>query len=389
MPWFFYDWTPDPEDTELLVSAPRDIPPARSLLVTRGRYLEPLQQAYIESCLSTPFSFFDVISCSPGQGYKLKDIFTGKILDVVEKMGSEKAKIGDIIFGKPVTVNELTTMEASAPFLIPPVRKAPLLKLRKAIERHYKSVTDEVLRKCTVELIKQYQAYYELLLNPPAPIITNTDGDPFSPHELVFDIDSSEMAFGALKSLNFEDTEEIMLQDAKFDEDQNLTKIEFPWLKKGNKQSKSWKNTVLGHITIEKTTLKVRVNSEKRANIFRAIVEERLGKKARYKTTLIEPVELGLGRKSAQTKDDHKSNHPEIQAKLAEINSTHWDCWIHEKVPALGNKTPIQAAKTKDGKEMLNALLTQFEREAANRLLPGVTVQTFKNIRERLRLNIF
>ena len=64
----------------------------------------------------------------------------------------------------------------------------------------------------------------------------------------------------------------------------------------------------------------------------------------------------------------------------------HWARWIHEKVPALGNKTPIQAAKTKDGKEMLRALLTQFERDAVGRPQPGVTVQTFRKIREQLGL---
>ena len=44
----------------------------------------------------------------------------------------------------------------------------------------------------------------------------------------------------------------------------------------------------------------------------------------------------------------------------------HWDAWLDTRVPALGNKTPRQAARTAVGRERLGALLGQFEREAAD-----------------------
>ena len=396
MPWFFYDWTPDPEETKVPITAPRNIPPAQSLLNSRGNYLEPLQRAYIEACLAAPFSFFEITSCHPGQGYHLKDIFTGEAYNVVEKMGSEKAGIGDILYGKPVTINGLTTLEATSPFLVPPIHKAPLLKVRKKIERYYKPITSEALREYALELIEQYRDYYEIFLNPQMPRLSNTDGDPLVPQKVYFEIESPRLAFDALKDLNLEETEEALLLDAEFDSSNVLNKVGITWLKKGNKQNKLCYNTVLGHITIDNKTLIGDVNSEKRAKLFRALVKKRMGDKARYKTTLIEPIESALSRKSSRPdesaslreEDQQKllEEHPEIQAKLIEMMTAHWDGWIYEIVPALGNKTPIQAAKTKDGKEMLHALLTQFEREAVNRPQPGVTVQTFKKIRERLGL---
>jgi hypothetical protein len=396
MPWFFYDWTPDPEETTVLATAPKDISPAQSLLNTKGGYLEPLQREYIEACLAAPFSFFEIVSCRPGQGYELKDIFTGEILEVIEKKGSEKAGIGYILFGKPVTLNQLTTMEASAPFLIPPVHKAPFLKLRKAMARYHKPINHEALRDYSIEMIELYRMFYEQLLNPQSPTLSNTDGDPFLPQKVIFEIDSPMEAFHALKGLNFQETEERLLQDIEFDAEKKFLKVEIAWLKKGNKQNKAWDNTVLGHIAIEKSTIRADVNSEKRAKLFRKIMKERLGEKARYKATLIEPIESAIGRKSLRENEDSEldgseqerlmSMHPELQAKMIEMATAHWDGWIYEKVPALGNKTPIQAAKTKDGKEMLEALLTQFERESVNRPQPGVTVKTFKKIREKLGL---
>jgi hypothetical protein len=398
MPWFFYDWTPDPDETEVLPGAPKDISPAQSLLNAKGSYLDPLQSKYIESCLSEPFSFFEVVTCHPGQGYQLKDIFTGEVLVVVEKMGSEHASIGDIIFGKPATVQGLTTFEATATYLIPPVRKSPFIELRKIIESHHKPITKEALREYGFELIELYQMFRELHLNPPMPTLTNTDGDLFVPHKVIFEIDSPEEAFEALKDLNIEDDRETLLRDAEFDSENKLIKIEIAWLKKGNKQNKSWENTVLGHLKIDTTSLTAEVNSEKRAKKIQKLVKERMGDGAHYKTTVVESVESSLNKRTtvrqagiASIQEEEArlfAEHPEIQAKIAEMNAAHWNGWIHEKVPALGNKTPVQAAKTENGKEMLNALLTQFEREAVNRPQAGVNVETFKKIRKQLKLSL-
>jgi hypothetical protein len=43
----------------------------------------------------------------------------------------------------------------------------------------------------------------------------------------------------------------------------------------------------------------------------------------------------------------------------------HWKNWLHWKLDALGNQTPLQAVKTADGREMLEALFNQLERDDA------------------------
>ena len=40
----------------------------------------------------------------------------------------------------------------------------------------------------------------------------------------------------------------------------------------------------------------------------------------------------------------------------------HWQNWFDDPIPALGNQTPRQAAKTEKGRERLEALLLQYER---------------------------
>jgi hypothetical protein len=57
---------------------------------------------------------------------------------------------------------------------------------------------------------------------------------------------------------------------------------------------------------------------------------------------------------------------PELQAIEEEMSRRHWEAWLDMRVPALGNKSPRQAARTVRGRERVEALLAEFERQAAN-----------------------
>lgn len=57
---------------------------------------------------------------------------------------------------------------------------------------------------------------------------------------------------------------------------------------------------------------------------------------------------------------------PELQAIEAELARKHWDAWLDTKVPALGNRTPRQAAKTASGRERLEALLADYSQKSVN-----------------------
>jgi hypothetical protein len=58
---------------------------------------------------------------------------------------------------------------------------------------------------------------------------------------------------------------------------------------------------------------------------------------------------------------------PELQAIEAELARKHWDAWLDTKVPALGNRTPRQAAKTASGRERLEALLADYSQSVSAR----------------------
>ena len=85
-------------------------------------------------------------------------------------------------------------------------------------------------------------------------------------------------------------------------------------------------------------------------------------------SNVIDPAEALAKRQHerASGKHDHEPDEtpPELQSIEKDLARRHWEKWLQTRVPALGNKTPRQAMRTAGGRERLEALLAQFERDA-------------------------
>src|SRR5262249_3116290 len=65
--------------------------------------------------------------------------------------------------------------------------------------------------------------------------------------------------------------------------------------------------------------------------------------------------------------DDEPSREtsPELRAIEDDFLRRHWEQWLDTRVPALGNRTPRQAARSAGGRERLEALLAALARDPA------------------------
>ncbi len=64
----------------------------------------------------------------------------------------------------------------------------------------------------------------------------------------------------------------------------------------------------------------------------------------------------------------------------------HYSIWPETKLPALNGKTPLQAVKTCDGREMVEALLLNSERRS-KQAAPPLDLAIIAELRERLGLD--
>ncbi len=397
MPWFFYDWLPDPDDTSVKPEALDGRTLGQAYLDKKGKRLDPLYACYVEQCCAAPFSFYDVISVQPGEGFVLRDIFTGEETDVTEHSGSRQTQVGNIMFAKLVKIDQLAMLEACAPVMFPPIEKSAILDLRKKIHKRKLPLTAELLKEYTYDMLDIYHDIADRLLNPRMPELRNTDGDPLVFNKLIYNLDCfPREALDVLKQLNLTEDDESILTDAELDATGELHKIEFAWQKSGNKKHKDWDNTILGHLRIEGATLTAEVNSENRAQQFKTLMEKLLPGKARYKTIVIESPQAMLAHsekegdsaqaKQRQKEQDELNSRPEVQAQIAEYMRQHYRDWPSKKLPALKGKTPLQAVKIKDGKEMVEALLMEFEQRGKHSN-PPLDPTIIAELREKLGLS--
>ncbi len=375
-PWFLFNWN---RDTEGRYRVPRV---AESYLNRNRKKLSEMEINFLELSYNHEFSFHEVTECHPGEGFMAKDIFLERETFVTEHTSSKSIQKGDILFAKVIRYDNLGLLGGSAPFSITPGFKPSILDLRARMRRDDEGLPldTEDLRMWDIEIRELYLAIHHQMFTPPT--LTNTDGHLLVFHEIHYELSCSPgVAYDQLKALALGVHDEEWLDDAEYDANNQLTKIFFKWMKADTKKKLMGDYTTLGDLTIDGKTLKISVNSKERAEIIRKEVEDRLGENAKYQATKIQSQESMLS--GARTPDGPPSAilesselDSELQAHMEKMLEKHWDQWIHDQLPALNGKSPIESVKDPDGREKVIALLNDIERHEQKRT-PQLKQQKF------------
>ena len=120
-----------------------------------------------------------------------------------------------------------------------------------------------------------------------------------------------------------------------------------------------------------------------------------MGRGAHFKLDEIQDVKSMLsdpdGRmpgKKHSAEHDELMQHPEVREHLSEMISRHWAGWIDQEIPALGGKTPREAIKSSDGREAVEALLLDAERDRGqDPFTAEANREGARRVRELLGLN--
>lgn len=399
IPWFVFNWVPRDRETGPASRALPEQPLGLEYLQQNARQLDKYQQAFIRVACRQPFSFFAITDVIAGKSLGLRDLFLGRTFTVKEAGASKMLRHGDIIFARVVALDDQAIVVGMAPIALPPSEHLNLLDFRDNFKKHARGFNIELnlttLLYADTPMRRAYLGAVELLSNPQQPELQNTDGDPLSFIKVYFELGCSpQEALEDLKSLVLPEFHHAILEDSVHDAEGNLLEVSFDWQKKGNKLHKQWDNTTLGHVTIKGKELTAEVNSEKRAKKIRSEITKRLGKKAGFKRALYESVEQKLEEmkeqpdsEDARREREELESLPEVQAILKQEIEAHWEEWPNRRLPALQNKTPLQAARTKAGRERLEALLWDFERRNEDVTQPHLRVDV-EAIRKKLGLHV-
>jgi hypothetical protein len=392
-PWYLFNWEYNAIDAEVELAGPEDRTVAELYAEEHAGRLDPLEKRLVDSINRKPYSFWEVLDVDPGKGMALQDILKGNRIEVQERSGSAYVQPGDLVFGRAVDVDGVGMLVGLAPTLIPPGHKPEIIQLRKNLHRKQNPITDEALYESDIEIRGLYFNFDRSLHSTPQ--LCNTDGHRLELHRLIYDIDSADEAFEKLCDLCVTMTSEELLADAQKDDAGGIRQVEITWDRQGHKASPGMSNTVLGRIVLDGRRLTAELNSAERAAELRREIDARLGAGARFKLdeiqdldTMLHQRRAGTSKSKSQKEHDELMQHPEVQEQVAAMLYGHWEGWVDQKIPVLGGKSPREAVKTVDGREAVEALLKDAERNRGqDPFTAEVNRKGAQRVREMLGLN--
>ena len=376
VPWFFHQWSPAAESTRFAELAARAATISGEFLARRRRNLDPLLVRYLEGCTATAFSFHEVVQAEPGRGFLLRDLILERERFVTEHGGSKNARRGDIVFAQVVDIDGLSLLDGSGQIVIEPGDKPAIIELRKAMREEAELKDTALLKAWDLELIGLYLDFAERRLNPQLPKLQNTDGEALVLHKLVFSIADVRAAAAAFDAAQLGEGESIVSDGERRASDGKLLEAEWTWMRAGNAIHKNWDNTTLARLELKHGQLRVEVNSVERAARARSLVECLLGTNAEFRVSKPESSESLLERARQSPEPAKRSEHeqlmqlPEVCEKLREMLLGHYTGWLDTELPILGKRTPRQAVRDADGRDAVEALIAQIERDAQKKTPP-------------------
>lgn len=366
LPWYLFDRSIINEAYLSDDNSLRSSTIAQQYLEENSQKLSSYEKDFLKEIDSTYHSFYQVLEVVPQRCIRVRDILLQTDHVLKEKKGTEYLQVGSIIFNRILTLNGQSIGIGCGPRIINFDYFPALLKLRQDCEKELgHPLTSKDLRGQFADIVRM--VYLKWAYAPRKPLkLANTDGDPIEWCKVHFKLKVSlDQALEKLAKLTLQDSVEELLEMAEHNESGEISRIDFPWQKKGNKINKSWTNTILGKIILEDDNLFIEVNSRQRAEKIRKTIEKLMGNQAVYKVTrlelpLEEPEEKEEDLEDALSSEDLMSL-PGVQQEIKRMATRHWKEWLNESLPALNDQTPRQAVKSSQGRELLEALLKEFE----------------------------
>ncbi|MDR1208027.1 MAG: SEC-C domain-containing protein [Holosporales bacterium] len=397
LPWFFFHWIPS--HSFKVNKFVRGITVAQNYVNTHRDKISDEELSFIEAAVNSHYSFYCVLNVEVGKSLGVRDILLGTTHTLKEVQGTFALKRGDIVFLRILTIDDQSISISMYPYVVQAKYHTDIIDFRNLLmqKNAVKALSSEMLRGDDSFFVLDFLfRIMNELFNPTLPILMNTDEElmVFVTSYFALSMDLEEVA-SRLAPLSCTMELADILDTAERDKSGKIKRLEFCWDKKGNKKHRNWDNTILGDIEVVQGKLTLDVNSKERAERGRALLEECFGDKISFQKSIektqeqqMQEIENSEPKADVPPKRSAKELKESEEAKsvMVTMAKAHWESWLHEPLQALGGKTPLQAARSKAGRERLDAILLEFEWNAANRdetaLEPDIA-----NLKKRLRLD--
>jgi len=348
------------------------------------RYLKALDDSQVE--------LWEVVSVKAGHHVDVR-LFGGtdKPVRINERSGSQDLKPWDCVAARVIALDGDKVFGGSLlPFSPEEAREIPLM-MDRACERSIKMLEDfraeeniiewpdDEIRSMAREETDEH--FEDILINiwinnvykaltKPMPTILNRDGDHILMSKVTFPVERKNVD-AIIKKLN-------SILDLDYDEINN----EWSWLGCDADKVPEHGTSLLGHISLGKKELELRVNSVRRAEEGQAYLNKILKGLVGAPLALHENIESFM---EGHSQDEASISEPLNAEFMTTYLDQHYRNVLDESVPALNDNTPRQCALQTNQREMLVQWLKGLENSTAG--VPGMACYDFKWMWEELGLS--
>lgn len=373
-----------------------DAVPAALLYVMqdeRGGLSKGDRKEVFRELVESPFSWYRVVEVIRGDGVRLQDIILEQEMFVKDLMLSRSAEKGWILCAKVLHFDGVSLVHGLGSIPLPAIALTMMRelsdKVREALEAESSQSLDRRLLGRVAQIVLNTYLRCTIDARQSArPEMRNTDGDPMEPCILryAFQAGSVEQVVERIKAVldlvKDGPDEEVEERDASGIPSKVMVPYERPPLREGVMGV-----VLVARFIVEAQSVKVEVNSVNRATEMKQLVAQRLGDLLSFVGEKSEPLESFMERQHPGQMAGVEMS-PEVREALDQHMRGMQEKWLAQPVPALGGLTPQEAAKTPQGRVMLEALLDDFAARRSQVTAGGSSVGTFDVDELRARLGM-
>jgi len=358
--WFLYDF-------KLIDSEERL---AERFYAQERSNLSASEKILIKDWIKSIYSFFEVEEVVPGDRCLIKDIFSGKSLEVLDKASSKQIKRSDIIAARPIKIGNQYYFSGIVS-LYPPPFKNLITEFFDKEFIEYKKLYGK--QKSKSDYLKdwgfQIGAYIEETTNNPH--FVTPEG-----HEFVI----------AIADYSIEQYEKCLekierIKSLKEVSDKTEELRAFSWEKIG-------RNNITGTLEIERYKLRLECYSIDMLAKAKAKIENQCKRFITHIRDTTKELDTFIDKSKSESKKIKKyplgvKNKKELDSEL----DNHYDKWVNTPLGVLGNISPKQAMKSKEGKLKLSLVIDELEAIYEHAKKRGEPYYDVNKLRKKLKLS--
>jgi hypothetical protein len=350
-----------------------------SLLQREGDRLRTGERRYLERMRLSQIRPYEVTRVRPEEGLDLRDLWTRKIVRVRERLATRDVVQWDLVVTRVVLGPDGVPIIEGRLELLPATEAEPVLKRLRREHREFKRRVPEA---DLVTFFKRLgMVYHHVWLDAvalrPLPTVVTAEGDAIVIAKVIFDVVDGPALSAALARhpdlVEQDDGSYAWLETARA----TRSRVQPPARRGIMITSETWRpgsddvRRGVGTFVLARGRIVFETMSKARAERGRRLLDEIAGAAVKFRAIRYETMASAMERGRART-PKAPPVPPEVEAQLVgELYERHYRAWPDQPLPALGGRTPREAARLPSARPGLVSLLKQLEVMAARQRCGG------------------